>query len=192
LEILVTEIARDGTGTKNKKFNSMFTKYMGDKKDKKSGKELQSSINHLVDTVKAMNSKIASFTFTVRYNAGISGNAECASFRSVWNGQKLTVSEIQTMEDDVSFGKTQRGGSVMTIGPGTFTNSMYALDSQCVIETFLHELAHHAAGAIDDNSGGECYGLTGVNRLKAIGPDDAVRNAENVGFFCMNWVAAIK
>jgi hypothetical protein len=171
----------------------MFTKYMG---TLQVGSDFQKHMNHLVETIKAMNIKIASYTFVVRYKDSLTSNACCSSFKSVWvnGGQKYiySVAEIQSMEDAASFDKnTQRGGSEMSIGPGAFQNPMYALDSQCLIETFLHELAHHAAGAFDDEDGGTCYGMNGVNRLKALGPARAVRNAENVAFFCMNWVTAI-
>jgi hypothetical protein len=181
LEALVTDI---GKGTqKGSKFDTTFIKYCGVvEKD---------SLNYLVDACKAMSAKIASLTFKVYYDANYThGNAQMMSYstRDVASGKNIaTVSDIESWETT----QINTGGSRMTIGPSCFTNPMWAQDAQCVIETLLHELSHHAAGTVDDTSGGECYGIAGVNRLKAQGSDRAVRNAENVGFFCMAWVGRI-
>jgi hypothetical protein len=75
----------------------------------------------------------------------------------------------------------------MRLGNNFFAMPFVSLSEQSQTETFLHELSHHAAGTIDDSNGGECYTMTGVNRLKGLGPVRAVRNAENVGFFCARW-----
>jgi len=191
LEALVKDIAENGTKV-GSKFDTQFKKYMGDPGSTAAGaKETKASLEVLVDTCKAMNAKVASVTFKVAYNGALSSNAEMLSFSAMFNNAGLSSAQIQDLEDSVSFGASQRGGSQMTIGPGFFANPAFAIDAQCHVESFLHELSHHAAGTIDDTNGGECYGITGVNRLKGLGPARAVRNAENVGFFCMAWVNRI-
>ena len=76
----------------------------------------------------------------------------------------------------------------MRLGPNFFIMPERDLFEQSRVETFLHELSHHAAGTIDDSKGGECYGFEGVNRLKGLGAQRAIYNAENIGFFLV-WVA---
>jgi hypothetical protein len=191
LEALVKDIAENGTKV-GSKFDTQFKKYMGDPGKTVAGnKETRDAIDVLVDTCKAMNAKIASVTFKVVYNSALSSNAEMLSFSSMFNNASLNSGAIQDLVDNYAYGTAKSGAMPMTIGPGFFTNPAYALDAQCHVESFLHELSHHAAGTIDDTNGGECYGLAGVNRLKGLGPARAVRNAENVGFFCMAWVNRI-
>jgi hypothetical protein len=185
LESLVADIYK-GTGA-GTKFHIQFKKYMGNAPSGAGGtKEFNSAITTLVETCKAMNAKIASFTFKVVYDANLGSNAEMLSFAIA----SKTASEIQDLVDGYAYAQGH-GAMPMTVGPGMFANPAWAIDAQCHVESFLHELSHHAAGTIDDTQGGECYDLTGVNRLKAIGPTRAVRNAENVGFFCMAWVNRI-
>jgi hypothetical protein len=181
LESLIIDIG-NGTG-RGTKFDTNFVKYFGPVE--------KSSLIYLTDCVKAMAAKIASLTFKVYYDANYTGgNAMMASYitRNVATGQNFaSVDDIQNLE----LAQTNTGGSRMTIGPSCLTQTMWQQDGQCIIESFLHELSHHAAGTVDDNNGGECYGLIGVNRLKAMGSDRATRNAESVGFFCMAWVGRI-
>lgn len=191
LEALIADIYANGTKA-GSKFDIQFKKYMGNPGNSVAGgKETRDAIEVLVDTCKAMNAKVASVTFKVVYDGTLAANAEMLSFSAMFNNAGMKSAEIQDLEDSVSFGGTQRGGSQMTIGPNFFTNPAYAIDAQCHVESFLHELSHHAAGTIDDENGGACYGLAGVNRLKGLGPARAVRNAENIGFFCMAWVNRI-
>lgn len=71
----------------------------------------------------------------------------------------------------------------MKLGQRFFTLPEISLSTQSQVETFLHELSHHAAATLDDKTGGECYDWSGITRLKGLGPLRAVRNAENIGFF---------
>lgn len=178
LEALVVDMAK-GTG-KGTKFDTNFVKYFGTVE--------KEGLNYLTEAVKAMQAKIASLTFKVYYDANYtSGNAMMSSYitRDVGTGQNFaTVGDIQTLETT----QINTGGSRMTIGPSCMSQVMWKQDDQCIIESFIHELSHHAAGTVDDSNGGDCYGLSGVNRLKATKSTRATRNAENVAFFCMAWV----
>lgn len=80
-----------------------------------------------------------------------------------------------------------QGRMVMRLGPAIGDMPFAESGCQCQVETFLHELSHHAAGTIDDKARGECYERQGVLRLRAAGPARAVRNAENVAFFAMEY-----
>lgn len=191
LEALVADIARNGTrpGTR---FDIQFQRFMGNAGNTAAGaRETRQAIDVLVDTVRAMNAKVASITFKVVYDPSIAENAQMLSFSAVENNAALNSAEIQARVDKFAYGPKQYGAMPMLIGPQFFTLPPFAIDAQCHVQVFLHELSHHSAGTIDDEDGGECYQLAGVNRLKALGPARAVRNAENVGFFCMGWVHRI-
>lgn len=173
-----------GRGThRGTKFDTNFQKYFG--KVEKEG------MTYAVDAVKAMQAKIASLTFQVFYDANYtSGNAMMSSYTSY---DFTALKSIATIGDIQNWETTQMntGGSKMTIGPSCMSQEMWKQDDQCIIESFLHELSHHAAGTVDDTNGGDCYGLSGVNRLKALGSARSTRNAENVAFFCMCWVGRV-
>lgn len=173
-------------------FRQRFKDWMGTASvsDLKSAeKSLQSSIN-------VMFSRVATLSFCVTYDAGMSANGTNADMWG-FTGADMSAQDVLTLADDyrssnlsvVDAGITRVSGGalVMRLGSNLWTMPFKSLTEQSQVETFIHELSHHAAGTIDDKNGGECYGLTGVNRLKAAGPARAVRNAENVGFFCMSY-----
>lgn len=191
LEALVADIARNGT-RRGSRFEVQLRRHMGNAGNTPSGhKQMREAIDVLVDTVRAMNAKVASITFKVVYDPSIAENAQMLSFSAVDNNAALNSAEIQARVDKFAYGPRQYGAMPMLIGPQFFTLPPFAIDAQCHVQVFLHELSHHSAGTIDDEDGGDCYELAGVNRLKALGPARAVRNAENVGFFCMGWVHRI-
>jgi len=161
------------------KFRSEFKKFIGDVSSKQDvGGEMKKAEMLLIDTIKAMNAKVASLTFKVQFDANLTANAEMLSWR-------FSQGNIQDLEDMESFSTSQRGGSPMTIGPKFFILPPKSLTQQSQAQSFMHELSHHAAGTIDD--GNPCYGQQGVDRLKGLGPLRAVRNAENVAFFIVQW-----
>jgi hypothetical protein len=156
------------------------------------GQALKDAEGVLQKSVSNMFMRIATVSFKVYYDAALPANAEMTSFAGT------SPSDITSAVDDfrsgnqdwnLASGKTGTVGGKMTmrIGPALFAMPFTSLSVQSQVETFLHELSHHSAGTIDDTNGGECYGLVGVTRLKNLGPTRAVRNAENVGFFCVRW-----
>jgi len=161
------------------KFRTEFTKFIGDLSSKQDvRREMKKAEDLLIDTIKAMNAKVASLTFKVQFDANLDANAQMLSW-------KFTQGNIQDLADMWSFSNSQRGGSPMTIGPAFFTLPYKSLTQQSQVQSFMHELSHHAAGTIDDGS--PCYGQQGVQRLKGLGPLKAVHNAENVAFFIVQW-----
>ncbi len=131
----------------------------------------------LETTIKKMFMRVATLSFTVEYKAslGPQTNAEMEHISG------HTLENVQDLIDQEAL--TSNPTFPMSLGPRFFTLPEISLTEQSQVQTFLHELSHHAAATLDDNNGGECYGLIGINRLKGLGPPRAVRNAENVGFF---------
>jgi hypothetical protein len=74
----------------------------------------------------------------------------------------------------------------MRLFPSFWDGAFVAVDSQCQVQIFCHELAHLAAGA-DDVSGDDetCYGMGGVRRAKANGVSAC--NAENLAMFALRF-----
>lgn len=136
---------------------------------------------NLDKSIKAMFNRVATLSFTVEFGGGLGTNTnaemEHMPSQSLDNVQDLIDAEAMT--DNPTF--------PMRLGARFFTLPESSLTAQSQVETFLHELSHHAAATIDDNTSGECYGQTGVDRLKGLGPGRAVRNAENVGWFLMRY-----
>jgi hypothetical protein len=137
----------------------------------------------LEETIKVMHARIAGQSFDVTYEPTFGNtNADMLSVsHTVSGGGSAHTSFVD---------EARQEGAVaarlpMRLGPNFFTMQDRELFGQSKIETFLHELSHHSAGTIDDEDGGECYDWDGVCRLKGLGPARAVRNAENVGFFCV-------
>jgi hypothetical protein len=188
-QIVTHELPGDSPSTK---FRAQFKNWIGDIPARQDVHgEVKSAAAVLINTIKSMNAKVASLTFKVHYDATMGANAEMLSWR-------FDQGNIQDLEDDVSFCKKddttgllvkdQRGGSPMTIGPAFFTLPARSLDQQSQAQSFMHELSHHAAGTIDDgDAANPCYGQQGVDRLKGLGPLRAVRNAENVAFFVVQF-----
>jgi hypothetical protein len=127
--------------------------------------------------------RIATVSFSVEYNAafGAHTNADMLSFSGA------SPDAVTNLVDEYRSGAGVADMMPMRLGDRFFAMPFKSLTEQSQVETFLHELSHHAAGTLDDTNGGECYGTVGVNRLKGLGPLRAVRNAENVGWFCTNW-----
>jgi len=151
------------------------------------GAALKDAERVLEESIKVMHMRIGGQSFDVSYEAsfGANTNADMLSGRFTQSGGAAAdhTSFIDGLrQDDPTLARLP-----MRLGPNFFTMPDRDLFGQSKVETFLHELSHHAVGTIDDKLGGECYGWTGVNRLKGLGPTRAVRNAENVGFF-LTWV----
>jgi hypothetical protein len=62
----------------------------------------------------------------------------------------------------------------------------FALHGPSLTGTLIHELSHLSAATIDDDADGNCYEWPGVQLLASKGPGRAVRNAENVAYFCLH------
>ncbi|MBL8436868.1 MAG: hypothetical protein JNM61_01590 [Zoogloeaceae bacterium] len=188
-QIVVTQIYRDArrilenayaaAGTEN--WRKVFGLIMGGA----TGSALKSAEKSLEETIKVMHMRIAGQSFDVTYEPTFTNtNADMLSgkFSASGGGAMHT-----TFIDDLRQQGVAPDRLPMRLGPNFFTMPDRHLFEQSKVETFLHELSHHAAGTIDDSVGGECYGWTGVTRLKGIGPARAIWNAENVAFFC-TWV----
>ena len=137
----------------------------------------------LEKTIQAMFMRVATVSFSVEYNAnfGAHTNADMLSFGGAG------IDDVTNLVDEY---RSQLGNGdmmPMRLGDNFFSMDYISLSGQSQVETFLHELSHHAAGTIDDTNGGPCYEMVGIRRLKGLGPTRAVRNAENVGFFCVRY-----
>jgi hypothetical protein len=157
-----------------------------------SGGGLKAAEDTLAKSISNMFMRVATVSFKVIYDASLPANAEMTSFAGVAPEDVTgTVDAWRSSNQNftLSSGKSGSEGGQMTmrIGPALFAMPFVSLSVQSQVETFLHELSHHAAGTIDDKNGGECYEWVGVTRLKGVGPARAVRNAENVGFFVTRW-----
>jgi hypothetical protein len=132
----------------------------------------------LEQTIKNMFMRLQTLSFSVEYAAlGGGENANMLSFAGA------APNDVTNLVDSYRSANGNAEAMPMKLGPNFFAMDRISLTEQSQIETFLHELSHHAAGTIDDKVGGECYTMTGVMRLKGLGPLRATRNAENVGFF---------
>ena len=138
----------------------------------------------LEETIKTMHLRIAGQSFDVSWepNFGNHTNADMLSGKYTASGGG---SAHTTYIDGLRQDGTAPTRLPMRLGQNFFAMPDRELFEQSQVETFLHELSHHAAGTIDDSTSGNCYGWDGVSRLKGLGPDRAVRNAENVAFFCV-------
>lgn len=174
----------------SQRFRTAFTKYMG---NLGGVPVVKKSEERLKQTIRAMHMRAGTLSFSVVYEPTLGANAD------MWNPQEhrgKSMAEVQDAIDTLRSGGDHgdaegpivaNGGVVMRLGPAVWDMPFTSRFQQSQVETFLHELSHHAAGTIDDTMGGECYDLVGVNRLKGVGPVRAVRNAENVGFFLMEY-----
>lgn len=162
-------------------WRTVFSHIMGSA----SGQQLKSAEAALENTIKVMHLRIAGQSFDVTYEGTFTNtNADMLSGSHTQSGGGA---DHTTFIDELRQDGTAPARLPMRLGPNFFAMSDRELFEQSKVETFLHELSHHAAGTIDDKVGGECYGWTGVTRLKGLGPARAVWNAENVGFFC-TWI----
>ena len=147
-----------------------------------SGKGLKDAESALEESIKVMHLRIGGQSFDVTYEPTFTNtNADMLSGKHTASGGGALHT---TFIDDLRQKGSAPDRLPMRLGPNFFAMPDRHLFEQSKIETFLHELSHHAVGTIDDSAGGECYGWTGVTRLKGLGPSRAVWNAENVGFFC--------
>lgn len=169
------------------KNTDMWRRHFGSVFGTASGDALKKAEESVKKSVANMFARIATSTFTVKYDATLAANAEMVSFAGVSPDEITNTVDSWRASNQNTATMTTEGKMIMRVGPAMMAMANIALDAQCQVETFLHELSHHAAGTIDDKVGGECYDLVGVNRLKALGPERAVRNAENIGFFCIKW-----
>jgi hypothetical protein len=169
-------------GSPSAKFRTQFKNWIGDIPARQDVHgEVNTAEDVLISTIKAMSAKVASLTFKVQYDGTMGANAKMLSFR-------FDQGNVQDLTDEWSFSHDQRGGNPMTIGPAFFTLPAKSMGQQSQAQSFMHELSHHAAGTIDDgDAANPCYGQQGVDRLKGLGPLRAVRNAENVAFFVVQF-----
>lgn len=178
LQLCVTSTTQ-GRGT-DRVFDTMFARFMGSiAPAADTTRAVKQARDILIKTITSMNARIASTTFTVTFDPHSTDNAAMLSFQH-------TAGDIQTLNDEYSFCRRGAGGALpMTIGPPFFGEPDFSLTDQSQVQTFLHELSHHAAGTVDLG-----YGMAGVQACVVQGPLVAVRNAENVGFFCVQWAHA--
>jgi len=168
LEKAVTDIGSD-------RYRRSFTACFGggSVSDIKAGEQI------LEKTLRAMFMRIATLSFSIEFDGAMAAN-ENANMLSFGGS---AVEDVTNLVDSYRSGSGNAAMMPMKLGTNFFNMTFLSLSEQSQVETFLHELSHHAAGTIDDKNGGECYTMVGVNRLKGLGPARATRNAENVGFF---------
>lgn len=77
------------------------------------------------------------------------------------------------------------GAPRIAIDPSFFNLSRGFSGTESRVQTFLHELSHLAAGTKDQPNG---YGLGGCDRIRALGPSKAVKNAENISYYVASFV----
>lgn len=71
----------------------------------------------------------------------------------------------------------------MSLYPLFFKLPFYVVDTQCQVQSFLHELSHCAAGSVDYEAGGiNPYGVQAC-----ISAGKAGHNAENIAMFLANF-----
>lgn len=174
--VLENAVARAGSSA----WRDVFTRIMGGAQ----GNALKSAESALEKSIMAMHMRIGGLSFDVSYDGATTANASMLSGKHTASGGGAGhTSYIDELRQNGKAPATLP----MKLGAAFFNMPDRSLFEQSKVETFLHELSHHAAGTIDDKNGGECYEWTGVTRLKGLGPSRAIWNAENVGFFCV-WV----
>lgn len=119
-------------------------------------------------------------------------NAACASWMQdgnasgrmqgtmIHNNQRVNVLEAQ-----MQFAQT-KGPSVLSVYPLFFGLTFLMKDSQCQVQSFLHELSHCAAGTLDVDAPA-CYGIQGVRYC--MGKGKSAQNAENIAMFLTSLLA---
>ncbi|MDE1947289.1 MAG: hypothetical protein KGL43_17485 [Burkholderiales bacterium] len=176
---VILENAHAKAGTEG--WRNVFTQIMGSA----SGPALKSAEQALEETIKVMFMRIGGQSFDVTYEATFTNtNADMLSVGHAVSGGGASHT---TFVDEARQQGAVSSRLPMRLGPNFFAMDDRNLFEQSKVETFLHELSHHSVGSIDDSNGGECYGWTGVTRLKGLGPARAVWNAENIGFF-LTWL----
>jgi hypothetical protein len=113
-------------------------------------------------------------------------NAVCASWMQdrnavgrmqgtmVYNNTRMNVLEAQ-----MQYAKAN-GPSDLKVYPLFFGLTFLMKDSQCQVQSFLHELSHCAAGTVDIDAPA-CYGMQGVRYCMRNG--ESAKNAENIAMF---------
>ena len=93
-----------------------------------------------------------------------------------FDGKRMNVLEAQ-----MGF-VAKSGASKLSVYPLFFKLPFYAPETQCQVQSFLHELSHCAAGTVDYTDGGiNPYGMTGVRACMRRGK--SAQNAENISMF---------
>ena len=151
-------------------------------------KRIKSAEETLNLTIKQMHGRVGTQSFDVTFgdSTALDGaNADMLSYSAP--APKDNDGLIDAYRSD----SNNRPRMPMRLGSPFFAMPFKHLSEQSQIQTFLHELSHHAAGTIDDDRFGPtgCYEWSGVVAMKGAGPNKAVRNAENVGFFCSRYAA---
>ena len=161
----------------SEQFRQVFQRVMG------GGAAARAAERTLEETLKVMHLRIAGQSFDVTWEPTFTNtNADMLSgnYAASGGGSSHTTFIDQLRQDGQAPARLP-----MRLGPNFFSMPFRHLFEQSQVETFLHELSHHSVGTIDDSTSGNCYGWSGVCHVKGLGPDRAVRNAENVGFFCL-------
>jgi hypothetical protein len=149
------------------------------------GKTTKASIEDVVYTLALMGGEIKHDNFRIELGAPSgSENANVLHFKKKYLHGREPVDQIwRANKEDADAGNP----SPMTFRPQMLMMPFIDQTQQSQVETFLHELAHFAAGVIDYNPP-SCYDVSGTNYCKLQGVDIAVRNAENVGFFIQSFL----
>jgi hypothetical protein len=122
-------------------------------------------------------------------------NAECASWQmqnqqgtmsyqqTAWfNPNKLPAAKQMNVLEAQIENVVASGPSKMSIFPLFFGLPVYRADSQCQIQSFLHELSHVSGGTTDVTDNGTYpYGMDGVRTCITL--QKSGMNAENVAMF---------
>lgn len=168
LEIAVNDIGLT-------RYRRCFDEFMGfgTLQDNKKAEEI------LNTTIKKMFMSVATLSYQVLFVPEMAEDVPA----SMLHPTGRTFEDVQDRLDEWNRTQNIHMPLSMEVGPIFFTLDEVRLMEQSQVQIFLHELSHHAAATIDDMSSGNCYGLSGVRRLKGLGPMRAVRNAENVSFF---------
>jgi hypothetical protein len=195
---IIEQVAKDFDNLKSR---NAFDTIIGDSAT--GGRDaLRAAETVLKDTLDVMARRIKTPSFKIIYDDTLDPGAAHAWMMSLQEedvfGQKAphriwNVKEVASEVDRMRSGQTGpkfSGGKLdeqlpLAIGSGFFALPMRHLRHQCQVGVFLHELSHHAAATKDDDQGGPCYDWVGVQNIRSKGPAYAVRNAENVSYYCL-------
>jgi len=165
-------------------WDTAFTKYFG--------KATKAATEDVVATLAHMQGEWEHDNFTVALQApdpkkpeDATENANVLAYTEQYLHHRVPVGQKALWQKNKSLPKP----STLTIRPRTLAEGKdhlveFALDQQCGVQVFLHEMSHFSAG-LDDIDEPHCYGMAGVEYCKKKGIVSAVRNAENLGMFLL-------
>lgn len=180
--------ALDMSYSSNDSFNQKMSKYFSGLGSAGGWGNVTSSV---MKTINSMKIAIESNTYTISVISNqpvnkSTTNAACASWQMDLNSSgrlqgtmQYSGQTVNVLEAQMDF-SAKNGPSRMSIYPLFFDLPFFAKDTQCQVQSFLHELSHCAAGTLDVDAPA-CYGMTGVKHCMKTGT--SAMNAENVAMF---------